>query len=270
MYFYALIFWHHFCEREIVRKTNLHLGIDPKPGGCAMKSTLKLILIVPVILVFSALPVVHAQTSTATLENPKEVFCNDSPVLGEIYSPAQDPAQVDYYKISVLSGQRLIIDVDAETIGSTLDAFLEVLEPDGTPVDANNDQTNDPNDLTDDSLDPYLEIEASSDDVIYIIAISSGSSDPTNTDVIKKMEACTAKAIVASGAEASVITQLLEKFYLTQTVETILAQENTDGTNLSALDNQAIMEFTDESGNIIRKKVMVNIEVRIKENGGGQ
>ena len=147
-----------------------------------MKSTLKLILIVPVILVFSALPVVHAQTSTATLENPKEVFCNDSPVLGEIYSPAQDPAQVDYYKISVLSGQRLIIDVDAETIGSTLDAFLEVLEPDGTPVDANNDQTNDPNDLTDDSLDPYLEIEASSDDVIYIIAISSGSSDPTNTD----------------------------------------------------------------------------------------
>jgi len=94
--------------------------------------------------------------------------------------------------------------------------------------------------------------------------------DPTNTDVIQKAEAHTTKEIVVSGAEAGVITQLLEKFYLTQSIEIVLAQGNTDGTNLRVLDNQAIMEFTDESGNIIRKKVMVNIELRIKGNGGGQ
>jgi type IV pilus assembly protein PilB len=102
-------------------------------------------------------------------------------------------------------------------------------------------------------------------DQIYVAV-----GDPTNTNALKKMEVCTAKKIMASGAEADVISQLLEKFYLTQSVETILAQENTDGTNLRVLDNQAMIEFTDESGNIIRKKVTVNIEVRIKENGGGQ
>jgi len=94
--------------------------------------------------------------------------------------------------------------------------------------------------------------------------------DPTNTDAIKKAEAYTTKEVVVSGAEASVITQLLEKFYVTQSIDLILAQGNTDGTNLRVLDNQAIMEFADESGNIIRKKVMVNIELRIKEDGGGR
>jgi type IV pilus assembly protein PilB len=102
-------------------------------------------------------------------------------------------------------------------------------------------------------------------DQIYVAV-----GDPTNIDAIKKMEACTAKGIVASGAEAGVITRLLEKFFLTQTIETILARENADTTNLRVLDNQAMVEFTDESGNTIRKRVMVNIEVRIKENGGGQ
>jgi len=145
-----------------------------------MKPNHGLILLALIILVFGTVPAINAQMSTTTFENPKEVFCNNPPVSGEIYSPAQNPAQVDYYKISLLSGQKLIIDVDAETIGSTLDAFLEVFELDATPVDANNDQINDPNDPTDDSLDPYLEITASSNDVTYIIAISSGSENPTD------------------------------------------------------------------------------------------
>jgi type IV pilus assembly protein PilB len=94
--------------------------------------------------------------------------------------------------------------------------------------------------------------------------------DPTCTDAIKKMEAYTTKEIIASGAEVDVITQLLEKFFMAQSIETMLAQWNTDDTNLRVLDNQAIMEFTDKSGNIDRKKVVVNIEIRIRENGGGQ
>ena len=146
-----------------------------------MKPKLRLILLALIIFILGTAPAINAQISTTTFENPKVVFCNDIPVSGEIYSPAQDPAQVDYYKISLLSGQRLVLDVDAETIGSTLDALLEVFEPDKTPVDANNDQINDPNDPTDDSLDPYLEIAASSNDVTYIIAISSGSTNPSDT-----------------------------------------------------------------------------------------
>lgn len=94
--------------------------------------------------------------------------------------------------------------------------------------------------------------------------------DPTDTDAIKKMEAYTTKEIVASGAEVEVIAQLLEKFFLTQSIECMLAQESSDGTNLRVLDNRATMEFTDESGNIIRKKVVVNIEIKIRENDGGQ
>jgi hypothetical protein len=57
---------------------------------------------------------------------------------------------------------------------------------------------------------------------------------------------------------------------MAQSIETMLAQGKTDDTNLRVFDNQAIMEFTDESGNIIRKKVMVNIEITIGENDGGQ
>jgi type IV pilus assembly protein PilB len=94
--------------------------------------------------------------------------------------------------------------------------------------------------------------------------------DPTDTVAIKKMETYTTKEVVVSGAEVDVITQLLEKSFLAQSIESMLAKENSDGTNLKVLDNRAIMEFTDESGNIIRKNVMVNFEVRIRENGGGQ
>lgn len=102
------------------------------------------------------------------------------------------------------------------------------------------------------------------DDRIYFAL-----GDPTNTGAIQKLKAYTAKEIVVSGAEVSAITQLLEKFFAAQRIETMLARKDTDTTMLSVLDDQAIMEFSDKSGNVIRKTVTVNIEIRIKETSGG-
>lgn len=93
--------------------------------------------------------------------------------------------------------------------------------------------------------------------------------DPTDTAALKKLKAYTAKEVVASGAESGVIKQILEKFFAAQTPENILARDDTDSTLLSVLDNQAVMEFTDRSGNVTRRKVVVNIEIRVKGQSGG-
>lgn len=93
--------------------------------------------------------------------------------------------------------------------------------------------------------------------------------DPTDTEAIKRMQEYTNNEIIVSGAEAGVINQLLERYYSTQSIEAILSDKQADGTNLNVLDNQAILEFTDASGNVIRKKVIVNIEIRIQESNGG-
>lgn len=102
------------------------------------------------------------------------------------------------------------------------------------------------------------------DDRIYFAL-----GDPTDTGAIQKLKAYTAKEIVVSGAEVGVITQLLEKFFAAQRIEPMLARKDTDSTILSVLDDQAIMEFSDKSGNVVRKTVTANIEIRIKETSEG-
>lgn len=93
--------------------------------------------------------------------------------------------------------------------------------------------------------------------------------DPTDTAALKKLKAYTTKEVMASGAESGIIIQILEKFFAAHTPENMLARDDTDSTLLSVLDNQAVMEFTDRSGNVTRRKVVVNIEIRVKGQSGG-
>lgn len=93
--------------------------------------------------------------------------------------------------------------------------------------------------------------------------------DPTDTAALKKLKAYTTKEVMASGAESGIIIQILEKFFAAHTPENMLARDDIDSTLLSVLDNQAVMEFTDRSGNVTRRKVVVNIEIRVKGQSGG-
>ena len=155
-----------------------------------MKPTMRLSLFLLIFLIVSGTaPAVHAQdctsiTAGSSIDNAQEVFCgvvDPTCYSGSIL--AKNPPQVDYYKIMLVAGQELIIDVDAETTRSSLDALLEVVETDEAQVDANNDQILDPNDPTNISLDPYLQVRAPADgDITYVIAISAGSDDPTSSD----------------------------------------------------------------------------------------
>ena len=152
-----------------------------------------LFLLLIFFIVSGTAPAVNAQDCTSItagtiIDNAQEVSCGVvDPICysGSILG-ATKPPQVDYYKINLVAGQELIIDVDAadaETIDSNLDALLEVVETDGTPVDASNDPILDPNDPSNVSLDPYLEVSAPADgDITYVLAISAGSDDPTDGD----------------------------------------------------------------------------------------
>lgn len=154
-----------------------------------MKPTSRLFsFLLIILLLFGTVPVVHAQpdctpiTAGTSIEdvNTPVISCADPPICfsGSILE-AKDPYQVDYYKITLGAGQKLIIDVDARTNDSTLDALLEVLETDGTTFLFNNDQMDKDGKII--SLDPYLEFFAPPDgDVTYFIAISADSADPTD------------------------------------------------------------------------------------------
>ena len=58
-----------------------------------------------------------------------------SPVGGDICSAGD----VDYYKFTGKSGDRLTLDVDAQTMGSALDSMLSLIYTDGTTVLAQHD-----------------------------------------------------------------------------------------------------------------------------------
>ena len=137
---------------------------------------------------FGTVAAVHAQTDCTPVTagtsiddvNTPVISCADPPICySDSILEATKPYQMNYYKFTLGAGQKLIIDVDAETIYSSLDALLEVFETDGTPFLLNNDQMDKDGKIV--SLDPYLELVAPPDgDVTYFIAISAGSDDPTD------------------------------------------------------------------------------------------
>ncbi|MCG6917433.1 MAG: PPC domain-containing protein [Deltaproteobacteria bacterium] len=139
-----------------------------------MKPTLRLILLALIIFLFGAVPVIHAQTPASTFTGiiTGKAICADPP---QNYSGEIELGQVDYWEIWLVAGQKLIIDVDAETIDSTLDAYLEVLDEYENVIALNNDQTDIRGNII--SLDPYLEVTATFDGYYYI-AISSAITNP--------------------------------------------------------------------------------------------
>lgn len=145
-------------------------------GGYVMRPTNKLFLFALIIfLLFGTVPVVHAQTAatafTGTLTGT--VICADSPQsYGGTISQL---GQIDYWEIKLAAGQKLIIDVDAEKIGSSLDAYLVVLDKNEYIVGLHNDEANGNGRII--SLDPYLEVTAPSEDYYYI-GISSAVTEP--------------------------------------------------------------------------------------------
>ncbi len=164
-------------------------GVESRSGGYVMRPKNKLFLFALIIfLLFGTVPAVNAQpdctpetpgTSIDDVSTPV-INCDHPPICysGSILE-AKNPYQVNYYKFTLGAGQKLIIDVDAQTNDSTLDSLLEVFETDGTPFLFSNDQMKKNGDII--SLDPYLEFVAPPDgDITYFIAISAGSADKTD------------------------------------------------------------------------------------------
>ena len=134
-----------------------------------MKPTLRQILFAIIILVFAAVPVVHAvEPSGDDFSTAEGVVCGESPVS---YARSIDAAkEVDYYSIALMADQVLIIDVDTEDNGATLDSLLEVFDNAGTLIAANDRSSEIPL-----NEDPYLEFTAEVDGTYYI-AISAASA----------------------------------------------------------------------------------------------
>ena len=146
-----------------------------------MRPTNKLFLFALIILFFGTVPTVFAvEPTTEDFDNASFITCDDPPIshYGEIISPAQVPPQVDYYAVDLVAGQFLIIDLDAEKIGSPLDAILEVFDAAGdlvavsvesSEVPAAEPARSAPGIV---SQDPYLEMTVGVDGTYYL-AISA-------------------------------------------------------------------------------------------------
>ena len=99
-------------------------GVNPRPGGYVMRPTNRLFLFLLIsFFLFGTVPVVHALAAGSDVDTADEIY-HDDPGLNyicEITSPAQE----DYLQhLRLWSGQKLIIDVDAEKTGSTLDSYF--------------------------------------------------------------------------------------------------------------------------------------------------
>jgi hypothetical protein len=148
-------------------------GVNPRPGGYVMRPTNRLSLFLLIILLlFTTVPAVNALAAGSNFDTAEEIYCDD-PALsysGEITSPAQE----DYYKIYLVAGQVLTIDVDAEKIGSTLDSILEVFDSDGSSIGVSDDSKDVQEGSTPPiSVDPYLEITAYVDGYYFLVISAS-------------------------------------------------------------------------------------------------
>lgn len=103
------------------------------------------------------------------------------------------------------------------------------------------------------------------EDKIYIAV-----GDPTGPLVVKKMEGFTTKEVITSGADPKKIEQLLNKFFLAQQAKKALETERKAKTTIKITANNAVVEFTDESGKITKKKSRIQIIIDIRKKKGGK
>ncbi len=102
----------------------------------------------------------------------------ESATIGD--NPAIDPGlDVDIYEVSLNAGEQILIDIDADTIGSPLDSFLTLFNASGAIV-ASSDDDNAPGEPN--SLDSYLEFTALISG-LYYIGISDFSNQNYNPNV---------------------------------------------------------------------------------------
>jgi len=102
----------------------LPVGVNPRPGGYAMRPTNRLFLFALIIfLLFGTVPAVNAQPDCTPVTagfsigdvNTPVINCDDPPICysGSILV-AEDPPQVDYYKIELVAG-RLVLHHGSST-----------------------------------------------------------------------------------------------------------------------------------------------------------
>lgn len=106
------------------------------------------------------------------------VECGDPIADGKLILPV---TLVDYYKIDLLSGQRLKVDVDAQAIGSQLDYVLQLFDNSGKTLTDGDDN------LGDEAapFDPSLEYTATDTDVRpYIVAVSINILNPEEPPIV--------------------------------------------------------------------------------------
>jgi type IV pilus assembly protein PilB len=103
------------------------------------------------------------------------------------------------------------------------------------------------------------------EDKIYIAV-----GDPADPLVVKKMEGFTTKEVITSGADPKKIEQLLNKFFLVQQAEKALETEREAKTTIKITANNAVVEFTDESGKITKKKSRIQIIIDTSKKIGGK
>ncbi len=103
------------------------------------------------------------------------------------------------------------------------------------------------------------------EDKIYIAV-----GDPADPRVVKKMKWFTTKEVITSGADPKKIEQLLNKFFLVQQAEKALETEREAKTTIKITANNAVVEFTDESGKITKKKSRIQIIIDTSKKIGGK
>jgi len=143
-----------------------------------MKPTCRLILLALIILVFAAVPAVHADENTAPdFSNAEIVICGDP---AESYLRSIGVAnEIDVYSIELVAGQMLTIDVDTVDNGAILDTVLDVYadtDPNTTddteiPIISNDKSSEIPL-----NEDPYLEIITEKDGTYYLVIYAAASN----------------------------------------------------------------------------------------------
>ncbi len=101
-------------------------------------------------------------------------------------------------------------------------------------------------------------------DRIYIAV-----GDPTDSLIIKKMEAFTTKEVITSGADPKKIEQLLNKIFLAQHAEKNIEIKRETKTTIKITANNAVVEFTDESGKTTKKNSRIQIIIDNRKKKGG-
>jgi len=101
------------------------------------------------------------------------------------------------------------------------------------------------------------------DQAIYIAV-----ADPTAQNSINALQPHTDKKIVASGAEAIIIHQMLDKFYLSQQTEMDLTAKAPSQNIIRIFSDQAIVEKIDETGKKVISKAKIDITIETENDEG--